>query len=241
MASNSTKSLARYFGQTSPRDLKELQHNASKAKPEQLAKAAGYLQKAFTGQYYAWFGGWALNLRGSRRETTDLDLLVLAADVGQVRTTLAPYSWAILSYWEITGSIQERMFVDISEGGQLVAVDVVLSGKLDTPNLTEPDSFELIHPSFQTPQGSKVPVIELTWQVEGKLGAWISRRKDSDLKDLIFLFMTYGETIRQWSEHLKMESRVDFYEVYKITMDSDVEACKEMRETLCIAQKKSRK
>ncbi|SCV25452.1 uncharacterized protein FFB14_00345 [Fusarium fujikuroi] len=207
--------MARYFGQASPTELRDLERNA----------------KAFDGQtYYAWFGGWALKLRGSSRETKDLDLLVLATDVRQVRAILAPYTWAIISYYEIMGSIQERMFVDIGENGQLVGVDVVLSGQLSTPILGEEDSLELITPQFQTPQGNEVPVIFLTWQVEGKLKTWISRKKRSDYLDLVFLFREYGNEIRNWSEHLSKDWRREFYEVYKI--ESDKKARKEMKSYL---------
>ncbi|KAF9772435.1 hypothetical protein IL306_009853 [Fusarium sp. DS 682] len=155
--------MAKYFGQVSPTELRNLERNAVKATDRQMAKAASMLQQAFEGQtYYAWFGGWALKLRGSTRETKDLDLLVLATDFRQVRAILAPHNWAILSYYEMMGSIQERMFVDIGESGQLVGVDVVLSGKLGTPVLGEEDSREVIRPSFETPQGSQIPVIPLT-------------------------------------------------------------------------------
>lgn len=90
--------MARYFGETSPNELRELERNANRANPQQLAKAATYLEFAFSGQFYAWFGGWALRLRGSRRETKDLDLLVLASDVRDIRVTLAPYDWYVLSF-----------------------------------------------------------------------------------------------------------------------------------------------
>lgn len=37
---------------------------------------------------------------------------------------------AILPFYETTGGIQERMFIDIDEGGQVVGVDIIISGKL---------------------------------------------------------------------------------------------------------------
>ncbi|KAI0205496.1 hypothetical protein F4808DRAFT_236120 [Astrocystis sublimbata] len=235
MSSSGIQPAARYFGQTSPQELKDLEKNAVKATDKQMAKAASYLQIAFAGQYYAWFGGWALKLRGSRRDTKDLDLLVVAEDVCQVRATLAPYSWAILNYWEISGSIQERMFVDVGEEEeQVVGVDIVLSGALDTPDLREPGSFALIKPSFRTPQGDSVSVIELDWQVECKLKTWMSRKKESDFQDLQFLFENYEEVIREWSEHLNMDWRVEFYEVYKAAMDDPV-ARERMRKTLSLS------
>ncbi|KAJ0142516.1 Squalene monooxygenase [Fusarium oxysporum f. sp. albedinis] len=52
--------------------------------------------------------------------------------------------------------------------------------------------------------------IPLTWQVEGKLGTWISRKKRSDFQDLAFLFRKYGKEIRQWSEHLSEDWRREF-------------------------------
>ncbi|KAG5798775.1 hypothetical protein H9Q69_002183 [Fusarium xylarioides] len=225
--------MARYFGKDSPTELRDLERNAVQADDTQMAKAASMLQGAFDGQaHYAWFGGWALKLRGSSRETKDLDLLVLANDVRQVRAILSPHSWAILAYYEIMGSKQERMFVDIGENGQVVGVDIVLSGQLGTPVLGEEDSLELITPDFETPQGSQVPVIPLTWQVEGKLRAWMSRKKQSDYFDLKFLFRKYGrEEIRQWSEHLSRDWRQEFYEVFKVE-ETDKEALKEMMDIL---------
>ncbi|CVL07738.1 hypothetical protein FPRO06_02224 [Fusarium proliferatum] len=223
--------MARYFGQATPTELRDLERNAVRATNKQMSKAAAMLQAAFDGKTrYAWFGGWALKLRGSERETRDLDLLVLATDVRQVRAILSPYSWPILSYYEIMGSIQERMFVDIGENGQLVGVDIVLSGQLNTPDLGDEDSLELITPHFATPQGNQVPVIPLTWQVEGKLGTWISRQKQSDFQDLTFLFRKYGNEIRTWSEHLSENWRREFYDVFKL--DNSKEACKNMKKVL---------
>lgn len=87
---------AKYFGKTSPKELKDLEINAARARPDQLAKAASYLEQAFSGMETAWFGGWALRLRGSRRETHDLDFLVLVPFVVEVRIVLAQYSWYVL-------------------------------------------------------------------------------------------------------------------------------------------------
>ncbi|CAG7566057.1 unnamed protein product [Fusarium equiseti] len=120
--------------------------------------------------------------------------------------------WAILSYYEMAGSIQERMFVDIGDRGQLIGVDIVLSGKLNTPILGQPDSTELIQPG--------VPVIDLTWQVEGKLGTWISRKKESDYEDLVFLFQKYEDATSEWTENLPKKWRQEFYEVF----EADVKA-----------------
>lgn len=85
---------AKYFGKTSPKELRDLENNAARARPNQLAKAASYLEQAFSGMETAWFGGWAFKLRGSRRETHDL--LVLVPSVVEVRTVLAQYSWYVL-------------------------------------------------------------------------------------------------------------------------------------------------
>ena len=73
-------------------------------------------------------------------------------------------------------------------------------------------------------------MIYLTWQVESKLNAWISRRKGSDFEDLQFLFMTYREIIQEWSEHLQSDWRREFYEVFKVTAEKKLH--KMMREVL---------
>ncbi|KAE8152834.1 hypothetical protein BDV25DRAFT_137507 [Aspergillus avenaceus] len=205
---------AKYFGKTSPKELYDLQINARKATARQLAKAASYLEKAFQGIKTAWFGGFALKLRGSRRETHDLDFLVLVPSVVEARAVLAQYSWAILAFYETPGGIQERMFIDIDEEGQVVGVDIIISGAIGTPNLNESESYELIPPSFPTPQGSCVKVIHITWQVESKLTAWFGRRKNSDFLDLVFLLKNYGDEIAEWSQHLDKNMREIFYQVY---------------------------
>lgn len=87
---------AKYFGESSPHDLRDLERNAAKAKQCQLAKAASYLEQAFAGMKTAWFGGWALNLRGSLRETHDLSLLILAKDTSEIRAILEQYNWYVL-------------------------------------------------------------------------------------------------------------------------------------------------
>lgn len=87
---------AKYFGESSPHDLRDLERNAARAKQSQLAKAASYLEQAFTDMKTAWFGGWALNLRGSLRETHDLSLLILAKDTSEIRAILEQYNWYVL-------------------------------------------------------------------------------------------------------------------------------------------------
>ncbi|KAK2809404.1 hypothetical protein FQN50_003863 [Emmonsiellopsis sp. PD_5] len=205
---------AKYFGKTSPTELRDLERNAARAKPDQLAKAASYLEQAFSGTKTAWFGGWALRLRGSRRETHDLDFLVLIQSVIEVRAVLVRYSWAILAFYEPLGGTQERMFIDIGEGGQVVGVDIIRSGELGTPILGDTHSYESIPPSFQTPQGERVNVIHITWQFETKLTTWFGRRKDSDFQDLEFLLLTYGDEIASWSQFLDQRQRETFYAVY---------------------------
>ncbi|PWY91807.1 hypothetical protein BO94DRAFT_512834 [Aspergillus sclerotioniger CBS 115572] len=221
---------AKYFGKTSPKELKDLERNAARARSDQLAKAASYLEQAFSGMETAWFDGWALRLRGSRRETHDLDFLILVPSVIEVRTVLAQYSWAILAFYETAGGIQERMFIDIDEGGQVVGVDIIISGAIGTPNLSESESRESIPPSFQTPQGSRVNVIHITWQVEIKLTAWFARRKHSDFLDLVFLLTTYGREIAKWSQYLDRNMRESFYQVYGSSKEKETncEAVKKM-------------
>ena len=57
-------------------------------------------------------------------------------------------------------------------------------------------------------------VIHITWQVETKLTAWFSRRKNSDLLDLDFLLTKYGGEIAKWSQFLDKNMRETFYAVY---------------------------
>ncbi|KAH6628868.1 hypothetical protein F5144DRAFT_580340 [Chaetomium tenue] len=210
---------AKYFGQTSPRDLAELERNAATASPQHLGRAALLLEQALHGAMpYAWFGGWAMKLRGVRRDTRDIDLLVQVGSTQEVRAVLQSQPWAILSYHHV-GGIQERMFVNVAEapeGGQVVGVDIVLAGSLYTPpDLTEEGSVERIAPAIETPQGNAVSVIHLNWQVECKLSTWMGRKKTSDYRDLQHLFLKYGDHIKTVSQYLDLESRKEFYEIYK--------------------------
>ncbi|EGD95940.1 hypothetical protein TESG_03401 [Trichophyton tonsurans CBS 112818] len=224
---------AKYFGESSPHDLRDLERNAAKAKQCQLAKAASYLEQAFAGMKTAWFGGWALNLRGSLRETHDLSLLILAKDTSEIRAILEQYNWALLSFHLVSGTVQERLFVDIGEEGQIVGANITLSGTLETPKLDEVESYESITPAFPTPQGSRVKVIHITWQVETKLSAWFSNRKLSDLLDLQFLLDTYKNEISRWSQFLDKDMRETFYAVYVAAVE-DEEKCKVAKETLSL-------
>ncbi|EFR01963.1 hypothetical protein MGYG_04964 [Nannizzia gypsea CBS 118893] len=231
---------AKYFGESSPHDLRDLERNAAKAEQSQLAKAASYLEQAFTGTKTAWFGGWALNLRGSYRETHDLSLLVLAKDTTEIRSILEQHDWydltagpALLSFHLVSGTVQERLFVDIGEDGQVVGANITLSGALGTPKLDEAESYESITPAFPTPQGSRVNVIHITWQVETKLTAWFSNRKLSDLLDLQFLLETYKNEIAGWSQFLDKNMRETFYAVYVAAVE-DEEKCNAAKVTLSL-------
>ncbi|KOS48672.1 hypothetical protein ACN38_g428 [Penicillium nordicum] len=68
-----------------------------------------------------------------------------------------------------------------------------LIGAIGTPNLNESKSCKSIPPSFQTPQGSRVNVIHITWQFETKRTAWFASGKHSGFLDLVFLFTRYGQ------------------------------------------------
>lgn len=76
-------------------------------------------------------------------------------------------------------------------------------------------------------------VIHLTWQVEGKLIAWFSRRKDSDFLDLEFLLQAYGDQIEKWSEHLDENMRETFYAVYDSGTENKTK-CEAVRKTLSL-------
>lgn len=123
------------------------------------------------------------------------------------------------------------LFYLVRPPSSLVSCSPNATGKLGTPILSDEASHEIIKPSFETPQGDRVPVIALDWQVEGKLAAWFSRRKNSDFDDLLFLFRTYGNEITTWSGRLEKEWRVEFMEAYKLERVSEREY-EEMKRTL---------
>ncbi|OJD18977.1 hypothetical protein AJ78_01005 [Emergomyces pasteurianus Ep9510] len=207
-------SKAKYFGKTSPTDLRDLQRNAASATPDPLAKAASYLEQAFSGMKTAWIGGWALNLRGSRRETHDLDFLVLVSSVVEVSC------FGQIQLGDI--SISQTSWRDPGED--------VRSTHL---TLRMRNLYESITPSFQTPQGDRVNVIHTTWQVETKLTTWFGRRKESDFQDLEFLLLNYGSEIVKWSQFLDKSMGETFYSIYDVVTE-DKERCKDVKKTLSL-------
>lgn len=71
--------------------------------------------------------------------------------------------------------------------------------------------------------------------MEGKLWAWISRRKDSDFQDLIFLAQIYGSTIREWSNNLRKDWREEFYRIFGVFANDPI-ARRNMQKALCLGQ-----
>lgn len=96
---------ARCFGDSSPKELKDLERNAVGATVQQMAKAAAFLQRAFDGQYFAWFGGWLSSFDDVvDKLPRDLDLLVLANGVGELRTTLSSWPWFVSSTRQVSAT-----------------------------------------------------------------------------------------------------------------------------------------
>lgn len=94
-------------------------------------------------------------------------------------------------------------------------------------------SYESIPPSFQTPQGQRVNVISVPWQVETKLTAWFSRRKNSDFEDFTFLLLNNGHEIAKWSQFLNENMRETLYAVYEVET-GDREMCDKVKKILSL-------
>ncbi|KAF2828479.1 hypothetical protein CC86DRAFT_241231, partial [Ophiobolus disseminans] len=180
--------------------LQALMNAANFASSSQLVAAAELMSQVFQANSipYAFMGGFALKLRGSTRDTHDVDVAVgctmqrlieVLSGQSRVRRPAGPTSGVM------------RVFVLV--GGQMnpgipelwVAVDIILRG---TCSLGAPDhlqnSSEVV--AFNTNTGQKqLPVINILNAMASKLNAYYSRQAPNDYDDILFLIGTYPQQI----------------------------------------------
>ncbi|KAM3548131.1 hypothetical protein ARSEF4850_009591 [Beauveria asiatica] len=224
MASQAESQGAKFFGKDDPFELRVLENNAASATDADLLKAAEYLESIF-GDSHAWCGGWAMRLRGSERHTEDLDIVIQAPSTANIWEKLRSHSRITLYYHKQIleeGGDQFKIFVD-SHDKQLVCVDVILAGRLETPTLETQDVVEVVTPA-ETLTGAegKKRVMSLRWQVRQKLHAIATRRKDTDCTDLVWLIETYRTEIGGWIQDEVKDRRETFFRwFYDNEMDDD--------------------
>ncbi|KND92794.1 hypothetical protein TOPH_02801 [Tolypocladium ophioglossoides CBS 100239] len=204
---------AKFFGKDNPFELQILQNKSLSASTAQLGQAAQYLEVIF-GNKHAWCGGWALKLRGSKRNTEDLDIIVQAPSTADIWDTLVPYNRVTLFYHRHVfeeGGSHFKIFVN-ADDGQLVCVDVLVAGGLTTPKLDAEGVVDEIEPVIPIAGTGVKRVVSLRWQVRQKLAAGATRRKLSDYADLQWLCDQYANEIKVWIKEEDEAQRRKFYE-----------------------------
>ncbi|POR36091.1 Uncharacterized protein TPAR_03702 [Tolypocladium paradoxum] len=203
---------AKFFGKDNPFELRMLQNQSLSANSTQLGQAAQYLEFIF-GNKHAWCGGWALRLRGSKRNTEDLDIVVQAPSTADIWDTLVPYDRVTLFHHRHVmegGGGHFKIFVN-ADDGQLVCVDVLVAGRLTTPELDAEGVVDEIQPVLGVAATGVKRVMSLRWQVRQKLAAGASRRKMSDYTDLQWLCDQYIDEMKVWIKEEDEAQRKKFY------------------------------
>ncbi|KAF2490757.1 hypothetical protein BU16DRAFT_565687 [Lophium mytilinum] len=167
---------------------------------------------------FAIMGGFALKLRGSTRDTRDVDIAlgctmqrlieVLSAQP-RIRRPAGPTSGVM------------RVFVKV--GGQLtpgipelwVMVDLILRGSLGAPDNPQTASETV---SVTTSVGPKqYLVLDILNTMISKLGAFFARGAINDYNDLVFLILRYAEQIYAIRAQLNQAHRQHFVTTYART------------------------
>ncbi|KAF2691387.1 hypothetical protein K458DRAFT_353109 [Lentithecium fluviatile CBS 122367] len=164
----------------------------------QLIAAADFVSQVFRANNipFALMGGFALKLRGSNRDTHDVDVAV-----GCTMQRLIEVLSAQSRVRRPAGPTSGVMKVFVRVGGQLnpgvselwVAVDMILRGSLGAPDNPQ-NSSEVL--TFSTAAGPKqLPVIDILSAMGSKLNAYYARQGQSDYQDISFLITKYPEQI----------------------------------------------
>ncbi|KAK8032170.1 hypothetical protein PG990_001904 [Apiospora arundinis] len=164
---------------------------------------------------YAVMGGLALILRGSRRETHDVDI-VAACDMLTLRQACIGQSRIKVPIGPVSGVM--RVFVEVGPAygenvtRQWVQVDIILRGSLGAPaDLT--GATDII--SLPTTAGLKrYIVIDILHHFKSKLGALFGRNSTTDFLDLVFMCNMYFQQIAGFRNQLNFPQREHFIRHY---------------------------
>ncbi|KAK6849218.1 hypothetical protein PG995_013051 [Apiospora arundinis] len=167
------------------------------------------------GVSYAVMGGLAMILRGSRRETHDVDI-VAACDMLTLRQACIGQSRIKVPIGPGSGVM--RVFVEVGPTHgenvthQWVQVDIILRGSLGAPaDLT--GTTDIIN--LPTQAGLKrYIVIDILHHFQSKLGALFGRNSTTDFLDLVFMCNTYFQQIAGFRNQLSFPQREHFIRHY---------------------------
>ncbi|RMJ09166.1 hypothetical protein CDV36_011223 [Fusarium kuroshium] len=202
----------------------ELYYASREPSRQNLALGARYLNDlfAFYQVPFAFLGGWAVYLRGGQRRTQDVDIAV-ATTMENLKAILM--TQARVCFPQTHGAACAQIF--IHTGGQwdqdfpnsrclAISADVIITGNLGTPP-DLPNGSEMIRLSPSIPRGSnpEMPVIDIFYQMTGKLQAYSDRQSTNDYIDLQFLVMNYINEVSAISPYLDHDQLVHWFNDYE--------------------------
>ncbi|KAK8135713.1 hypothetical protein PG984_003653 [Apiospora sp. TS-2023a] len=155
------------------------------------------------GVAYAVMGGLALNLRGSRRETHDVDMVVACnmltlrqacIGVERIKVPIGPTSGVM------------RVFLEV--GQKWIQVDLILAGSLGAAYDLATTTENVVLP---TSAGAKqCTAINIQCQFKSKLGALLARNSTADYLDLEYMCNQFSPQIAVFRDQLSLLQREHF-------------------------------
>ncbi|KAK8047378.1 hypothetical protein PG996_015442 [Apiospora saccharicola] len=152
---------------------------------------------------YAVMGGLALNLRGSRRETHDVDIVVACnmltlrqacIGVERIKVPIGPTSGVM------------RVFLEV--GQKWIQVDLILAGSLGAPYNLSTTTESVTLPKSA---GAKLcTAINIRCQFQSKLGSLLARNSTADYLDLEFMCNQFSPQIAIFRDQLSLPQRENF-------------------------------
>ncbi|KAK2797857.1 hypothetical protein FQN50_009062 [Emmonsiellopsis sp. PD_5] len=182
-----------------------------------LVSAAEYIVQVFRTNNIpvAIMGGFSLLLRGSPRETQDVDiavgctmlqLLQVLSDQECILRPAGPVSGVMRIFVRMGGEIDQAI------EGTYVMVDIILHGSLGAPDDPRTSS-EVVN--VQTHLGLKAfPVLDVATIMSSKLGAFFGRGATSDFQDISWLLDNFPEKIHNVRTQLNQTHRQAFVNTF---------------------------
>ncbi|KAH7314338.1 hypothetical protein BKA65DRAFT_121040 [Rhexocercosporidium sp. MPI-PUGE-AT-0058] len=163
-------------------------------------------------------GGFSLNLRGSGRDTHDIDLAI-GCDMQRLISILKPQDRILRPLGPVSGVM--RIFVraggsiDVGLPNLLVVVDLVFRGALGAPGNPQTASEVITSPPAL---GSRpYTVLNIAAIMNSKLGAYFARSSDKDFADIQFLLTRYPQEIWSIRAQLNQNHRQAFVNAFAST------------------------
>ncbi|KAM5374312.1 hypothetical protein ACJZ2D_006485 [Fusarium nematophilum] len=174
-----------------------------------LALGARYLNELFASYQipFAFLGGWAVYLRGGQRTTQDVNITV-ATSMENLKAILMME--ARICFPQTHGTTSVQVFIhtegawdpDLRRCRHLaISADVIITGSWSSQLAVQT---ELIVPRHSVPRGGnpEMPVVDIFYQMTGKLQAYSDRRSNNDYIDLEFLATYYVGEVGAVSPYL---------------------------------------